>query len=190
MRRTDGLKSWIPALTTPRYAADNLLKRFRVSRRREKRQRPKRKVMARAIRQHHADPRSGERIPLFARLSLTTLDGKPVAPLSRCTNIGIGGILCTAAVGVAPGTNLLLAVELPTGCVFQGNGHVAWCKTTLHPALFGSPRGFDDDALFGIAFDGLSPDLLLPIARLLMAKQDERRRARRILRRHGFAIHA
>ncbi len=146
--------------------------------------------MARAFRQNPANSRFGVRIPLFARLSLTTLDGKPVAPLSRCTNIGIGGIRCTAAEGVAPGTNLFLAIELPSGHVFKGNGHVAWCKTTLHPALFGSPRGFDDDALFGIAFDGLSPDLLLPIARLLVAKQDERRRARRILRRHGFAIHA
>lgn len=146
--------------------------------------------MTRAIRQHRTNPRASERIPLFARLEITTLDGKPLAPLSRCTNIGIGGLRATAALGLTPGTAVHVAVELPTGRVFEGRGRVAWCRTTVHPALFGSPRGMDDDALFGIAFDDPSPDALLPIARLLVARQDERRRARRIRRRHGLAIHA
>jgi hypothetical protein len=123
-------------------------------------------------------------------MSLKTLDGKPVAPLSRCTNIGIGGLRGYAALGLTPGTHVLLAVELPSGRVFEGRGRIAWCKTTLHPAIFGSPRGKDDDALFGIAFDDLSPEHLLPVARLLVSRQDQLRRARRIRRRHGLAIHA
>jgi len=123
-------------------------------------------------------------------MSLKTLDGKPVAPLSRCTNIGIGGLRGCAAVGITPGTRVLLAVELPYGRIFEGSGRIAWCRTTLHPAILGSPRGMDDDALFGIAFDGLSPEQLLPVARLLASREDQVRRARRIRRRYGFAIHA
>ena len=146
--------------------------------------------MTRAIRQHRSNSRVSERIPLFAMMSLTTLDGKQIAPRSRCTNIGTGGLRGCAALGVTPGTPVLLAVELPNGRIFEGRGRIAWCKTTLHPAIFGSPRGMDDDALFGIAFDDLPPEKLLPVARLLVSRQEQLRRARRIRRRHGFAIHA
>ena len=146
--------------------------------------------MARAIRQHRRSPRASERIPLYARLHLTSLDGKPIAPLSRCTNIGIGGLTGCAASGMPPGTRVLVAVQLPSGCIFEARGHVAWAKTTLHPALFGTPRGMDDDALFGIQFDDTSPDDLLPIARLLAAREQQRQRARQIRRLRPVPIRA
>ena len=145
--------------------------------------------MGRAIRNNRPSARGGERIRLHARLSVTTLDGKPVAPLARCSNIGMGGLRATAALGLAPGTRVLLAIELPSGRVFQGRGHVAWSKTTLHPALLGTPRGMDDDALFRIAFDDLTREELWPISRLLVARRDELERARRIRRRYGYSLH-
>lgn len=146
--------------------------------------------MARAIRQHRANSRNSERIPICARLHIETLDGKPVTPLARCTNIGMGGLRGSAASGLTPHTRVQFSVELPYGRIFEGRGRVAWCRTTLHPALLGTPRGMEDDALFGIAFDDFSPEQLLPVARLLVARQDQRRRARRIRRLRGFSIHA
>ncbi|MEE8164358.1 MAG: hypothetical protein V3T64_02205 [Myxococcota bacterium] len=146
--------------------------------------------MARAIRQHRRSTRASERIPLHARLHVTSLDGKPIAPLSRCTKIGIGGLQGCAASGMAPGTRVLVAVQLPSGRVFEARGHVAWAKTTLHLALFGAPRGMDDDALFGIKFDNPSPDDLLPIARLLAARDRQRRRTRQIRRLRPLLIRA
>ncbi|HIF92096.1 MAG: PilZ domain-containing protein [Myxococcales bacterium] len=134
--------------------------------------------------------RASERFSLHARLQLTTLDGKPVAPLSRCRDISLSGIRVSAAEGLAPGTMLLLSLELPTGRTFRGTGRVAWLLTTLRPTLLGTPTGRDDDAIFGIAFDGTSTDELLPIARLLAAREHERRRARRIGRLHHLRIHA
>ena len=56
------------------------------------------------IRQRRYPGRASERIPLHARLHLTTTDGKPVAPLGRCTNISLGGLRVTAAEGLPPGT--------------------------------------------------------------------------------------
>ena len=53
-------------------------------------------------RQRRNPGHSGERIPLHARLHLTTVDGKPVAPLGRCTNISLGGLRVTAAEGLPP----------------------------------------------------------------------------------------
>jgi hypothetical protein len=147
--------------------------------------------MARAIRQIRRPQRASERIPLHARLQITSLDGKPIAPLSRCTNIGIGGLRGCAASGMAPpGTKVWVAVQLPSGRFFEARGRVAWTKTTLHPGLLGSPRGMDDDALFGIQFDVRSPDDLLPIARLLAARDRQRRRARKILRLQPRLIRA
>lgn len=133
--------------------------------------------------------RGSERFPLHARLQLTSVDGKPVAPLSRCTDISLSGIRVSAAEGLAPGTMLLLSLELPSGRSFRGAGRVAWLITTLRPALLGTPTGRDDDAIFGIAFDGASTDDLLPIARLLVAREHERRRGRRIRRLHHLRIH-
>ncbi len=146
--------------------------------------------MARTIRQHRRSPRTSERVPLHARLQITSFDGKPIAPLSRCTKIGIGGLQGCAASGVPPGTRVLVAVQLPSGRVFEARGQVAWAKTTLHPALFGTPRGRDDDALFGIKFDDLSPDDLLPIARLLAARDRQLRRARQIRNLRPLPIRA
>jgi hypothetical protein len=132
----------------------------------------------------------GERIPLHARLRLTTPDGKAVAPLARCTNIGLGGMRVTAAEGLPPQSIVEVEVRLPSGRLFQTRGHVVWLKTTLHPSLLGTPRGRDDDASFGIAFDDLSTQSLMPIARMLVAREDERRRARRIRRLHAIPFHA
>jgi len=135
--------------------------------------------------QRRASNRSGERIPFHARLHVTTLDGKPVAPLSRCTNLGLGGLRGVAAEGLAPGMFVIVTLELPRGRSFQARGRVAWSKLTLHPALFGDPRGRDDDGIFGICFEDLAIEDRLPIARILAGRQDERRRARRIRRLHG-----
>jgi hypothetical protein len=143
-----------------------------------------------STRQRRNPGRSGERIPLYARLHLTTVDGKPVAPLGRCTNISLGGLRVTAAEGLPPGTVVQIEVRLPSGRVFRSRGRVAWLMTTLHPSLLSTPTGKDDDARFGIAFDDVSPQTLLPIARLLAARDAERRRAKRIRRLHTMRIHA
>lgn len=141
-------------------------------------------------RPHRKPGRHAERIPLHARLHLTTLDGKPIAPLGRCTNIGLGGLRVTAAEGVPPGTVVRVELRLPSGRLFRTRGHIAWSMTTLHPWRLSTPTGRDDDANFGIAFDDVSTQTLLPIACLLVARDAERRRARRIRRLHPLSIHA
>lgn len=146
--------------------------------------------MRRTLKRIDQTSRSGDRIRLYARLLLTTLDGQPVAPFARCTNIGLGGLRASAAEGCSPGTDLLLELRLPTGGRFATRGHVAWIKQTLHPSIFGSPRGSDDDAIFGIAFAPGSPQDFVPIARLFAARDRELARARRIRRIHGYPIHA
>ncbi len=146
--------------------------------------------MNRLTRQTRTRSRREERIPLHARLQLTTLDGKPVAPLGRCTNVSLGGLRVVAAEGLPPGTPVEIELRLPSGSVLHARGRVAWLMTTLHPALLNTPTGRDDDARFGLAFDDESKRELLPIARLLVVRQDERRRARRIRRLHPLRIHA
>jgi hypothetical protein len=141
-------------------------------------------------RQNRISNRGAERLRLHARLHLTTLDGKPIAPLSRCTNISLGGLRATAAEGVRPGTIVQIELQLPSGRSFRTRGRVAWLMTTLHPRLLSTPTGRDDDAKFGIAFDDVSTQDLLPIARLFVARDDERRRARRIRHLHNLPIHA
>jgi hypothetical protein len=121
---------------------------------------------------------------------LTTLDGQPVAPFARCTDIGLGGLCASASEGCPPGTNLHLDLRLPSGGHFATRGQVAWIKQTLHPSILGSPRGSDDDAIFGIAFAPGSPQDFIPIARLFAARDHELARARRIRRLHGYAVHA
>jgi hypothetical protein len=146
--------------------------------------------MGRALRQHRNDSRNASRLPLHASLFVTTLDGKPAAPLARCTDIGLGGLRVAAAEGLPPGTPVRITLRLPSGRIFTSLGHIAWLTQTLHPVLFGAPRGRDDDAIFGIAFDCASPSDLLPIARLFAARDQERARAHRIRRLRGYAIHA
>ena len=146
--------------------------------------------MGRALRRHRTDTRTSARLPMVAPIHVTTADGKPVAPLSRCTEIGLGGLRITAALGLRPGEPVHLVLRLPTGRRFEIDGRVVWSKQTLHPALFGSPTGRDDDADLGIAFDSVSEEALLPIARLFSAKDDERRRAQRLRRLHGLPLHA
>ena len=53
--------------------------------------------MGRALRQHRTDTRASARLPLCAPVQLTTDEGKPVAPLSRCIEIGLGGLRIAAA---------------------------------------------------------------------------------------------
>ena len=134
--------------------------------------------------------RSEERIRFYSRAHLTTLDGKPLAPLACCTNISLGGLRVTAAQGIPPGTPVQIELQLPSGALFKIRGRIAWLMTTLHPRLLGTPTGRDDDACFGIAFDDPSTQTMLPVARLFAARDAERRRARRIRRLHNLPIHA
>lgn len=148
--------------------------------------------MGKALRQHPhpKSSRGGERIPLHARVRLWTPDGEELASHARCTDIGLGGVHVFAATGLAPGTALRLEILLPSGRAFECAGHVTWSKTTLHPALLGSPDGSENDGSFGICFDAISAQDILPIARLLVARDHERNRARRIRRLHGLPNHA
>ena len=146
--------------------------------------------MGRALRRHRTDTRTTPRLPLCAAVFVTTDDGKPVAPLARTTEIGLGGLRLTAAEGLAPGARVHVALRLPSGRIFEIDGRVAWSKQTLHPALFGTPTGRDDDADLGIAFDPTREEALLPIARLFVARDRERMRANRIRRIHGLPLHA
>lgn len=143
-----------------------------------------------ATRQHRMPGRSGERIRLRSRLQLTTVDGKPIAPLACCTNISLGGLRATAAEGIPPGSVVQIELPLPSGRPLKTRGHVVWLRTTLHSRLLGTPAGRDDDASFGIAFDDISTQALLPVARLFSARDAERRRAQRIRRIYNLSIHA
>ncbi len=146
--------------------------------------------MATGIRRHRMDSRRCERVRVHTAVQLTTDDGKPAAPLARCIEIGMGGIRVTAAAGLAPGTRVHVALCMPHGARLEAEGRVAWSRQTIHPSIFGAPRGADDDADLGIAFDAASGDRLLPIARLFDARERERMRAHRIRRLHGLPIHA
>lgn len=134
--------------------------------------------------------RGGDRVPLCARIVLTAEDGRLLLDGATCTNIGLGGLCVRAAQGIDPGTPLQLELRLFAGRSFQCRGHVCWSRVTLHPALLGTPKGTSEDASFGICFDGASTQDLLPIARLMVAREDSRRRARRIRRLHGFPARA
>lgn len=145
--------------------------------------------MGRALRGHRTDTRTSPRLPISAPIHVTAADGKPVAPLSRCTEIGLGGLRITAALGLLPGEPVHLVLRLPTGRLLEIDGRVAWSRQTLHPALFGSPTERDDDADLGIVFDSVSEEALLPIARLFAARDHERRRAQRLRRLLGLPQH-
>lgn len=134
--------------------------------------------------------RGGDRIPLLAQISVRTETGEPLVDGATCTNIGLGGLCVRAADEVRPGTPVRIELRLAGGRRFASHGHVCWSRVTLHPALFGTPRGTPEDACFGIRFDGTSIQDLLPIARLLAARDDERRRATRIRRLHGLPARA
>lgn len=146
--------------------------------------------MIRGLRRRPTETRRCERLHVHAAIQLTTLDGKPAAPLSRCVEIGMGGVRVIAADGLAPGTRVHVSLRMPRGEGIEIDGHVAWSRQTIHPALFGSPRGAEDDALLGIAFDVVPDGRLMPIARLLAARERERSRADRIRRIYGLPIHA
>lgn len=141
-------------------------------------------------RRNRKPARGEERIRLYARAQLATLDGKPLAPLACCTNISLGGLRVTAAQGIPPGTLVQIELQLPSGVLLKTRGRIAWLMTTLHPRLLSTPTGREDDACFGIAFDDPSSQILLPVARLFAARDAERRRARRIRLLNNLPIHA
>jgi hypothetical protein len=134
--------------------------------------------------------RGGDRVPLFTRIVLSADDGRLLLDGATCINIGLGGLCVRAAQGLDPGTSLTLELRLVGGRSFRCRGHVCWSRITLHPELLGTPKGTPEDASFGICFDGASTQDLLPIARLMVAREDSRRRARRIRRLHGFPVRA
>lgn len=134
--------------------------------------------------------RSGDRVALFTRILLTGDDGRSLLEGAVCTNIGLGGVCVRAAEAIDPGTAVRVELRLVGGRSFSCLGRVCWSRVTLHPALFGTPKGTQDDASFGIRFDGVSTQELLPIARLMVAREDSSRRARRLRRLHGFHARA
>ena len=146
--------------------------------------------MSSTIRTNRTDSRRSERMALYARIQVTTDDGKPTSPFAICTEIGLGGLRVSAEEGLPPGTRIQLAVRLPSEQIFESTGWVEWSRQTLHPTLFASPRGKVDAAEFGIVFDRRQPEELLPIARLFSARERERLRARRIRRRQDLPIDA
>lgn len=146
--------------------------------------------MRNAMRPEPPSTRNGERIAWHAPLLFHDAQGRPLALEAETRDIGLGGVRVIAARALAPGTPVRLAVRLPSGRLFESQGHVAWARTTLHSCLLGSPKGRRNDALFGVAFDDLSTEALLPIARLLVARQDQKQRVRRIRRLHGLPIFA
>ncbi len=146
--------------------------------------------MAHAKLEREDSKRGGDRIPLFSRILLTTEGGQPVVEGATCTNIGLGGLCVHAASAPDPGTPLVIEVRLAGDRSFRCRGHVRWSRVTLHPELFGTPKGSPDDAHFGICFDGTSTQDLLPIARLMVAREEARHRGRRIRRLHGLPAHA
>jgi hypothetical protein len=129
-------------------------------------------------------------VPLQTRISIIGEDGDSLLAEAICTNIGLGGLCVRAEAALSPGTVVHVELRLGGGRPFASQGHVCWSKLTLHPALFGTPRGMPDDACFGICFEGLSTQDLLPIARLMVAREDSRRRAQRIRRFHGLPARA
>lgn len=146
--------------------------------------------MGRATGDGQASRRSGDRMPLYTRITLRAQDGQPLVPDAICTNIGLGGLCIRASEALAPGTVVSLELRLAGGRRFATVGRVRWSRVTLHPALLGTPRGGPEDACFGVRFDGASTQDLLPIARSLVAREDARRRARRIRRLHGLPARA
>ena len=146
--------------------------------------------MASALRRPCFDTRRTERVALRAHLRVRDADGRSIAPLARCLDIGLGGLRAVAASGPAPGAEVVVELRLASGRRLAIAGCVAWTRETLHLPLFGAPRGSDDDAVFGITFHEEDPAALLPIARLLAVRHDERRRARRVQALRGAVIHA
>lgn len=146
--------------------------------------------MAQAIRGIKSSKRGGDRIPLHTRIALNGADGQPLLDGAICTNIGLGGVCVRAAQGIEPGTPVRIELRLAGGRIFSSQGHVCWSKVTLYPALLTTPKGTPDDAWFGISFEGASTQDLLPIARLMVAREDSRRRVRRIHRLHGVSARA
>lgn len=146
--------------------------------------------MAQPIRRSRASRREGDRIPLESRIALTGETGEPLVDDAVCTNIGLGGLCVRATEGLQPGTVVRVELRLAGGRVFTSQGRVCWSRITLYPALLTTPKGAPDDATFGVCFDGASIQDLLPIARLMAAREDSRRRARRIRRIHGVPLRA
>jgi len=146
--------------------------------------------MRSATRPRPLSTRSGERIAWRTPLLLLDPHEGSLALDAETRDIGLGGLRANAARALAPGTRVRIRLRFPSGRPFESSGHIAWARTTLHPPLFGSPKGVRDDALFGVAFDDPSTEALLPIARLILARQDRRRRPHRIQRLHGLPFFA
>ena len=147
--------------------------------------------MAFAIQEKTSSRRGGDRVPLSTRILIEGRDGSPLlVGHALCTNIGLGGLCVQAAEVLSPGTRVRIGLRLAGDREFTCEGTVCWSKITLHPALLGTPKGIPDDGCFGVRFDGASTQELLPIARLMVAREDARRRGRRIRRLHGLPARA
>ena len=146
--------------------------------------------MAFAFREKSGSKRDGDRVPLATRIAIAGPDGRLLLDEAVCSNIGLGGLCVRSATVLRPGTDVRVTLRLAGDRTFVCDGTVCWSKITLHPALLGTPKGIPDDGCFGIRFDGASTQDLLPIARLLVAREDARRRGRRLRRLHGLPARA
>lgn len=131
--------------------------------------------------------RAHDRLRFRAALEITSPSGTRLTNDARCTEIGLGGLRASASHGLPPGTPVRVSLRLRSGRHWTTHGRVAWCQQTIRPALFGSPRTHEDDASFGIEFQGGRQEDTLAIARLLVARDHERGKARRLRRRFGLA---
>lgn len=138
--------------------------------------------MGTALRPHRIDSRAHARLPICVPIEIRTLDGVQRCHGAFCREIGFGGLRIAAMDTLPPQTPLRVDLTLPSGRRLVVQGRVAWSKQNLRPALFGAPVAHDDDGAFGIVFDQVQNEPLLPIARLFAARDQERARARRLQR--------
>jgi uncharacterized protein (TIGR02266 family) len=92
------------------------------------------------------------------------------ATRERCANVSAGGACLRTADPLAPGSRVLLELELPDGQAFETLGRVAWSRCAVG-------RGGAVEAGCGVEFLGLSSEERAPLERWLAPGAPARPRA-------------
>jgi len=116
-----------------------------------------------------AAQRRHPRIALELPVRLTSVDperdrsGAPFyrATREQCANVSAGGAYLRTADPLAPGSRVLLELELPDGRAFETLGRVAWSRRTVQ-------RGGRVETGCGVEFLGLSSEERAPLERWLV----------------------